>query len=116
MTDRENTIELLRLGYDEPTRSLNFRVGFFNDWEAVFECLFIIDTYNAFDAEEIVKALRPFTALFMRLEIGRESSPVMYFSDWANTGELEAIGKALSDVGADEVDIDESGTLRVWWD
>lgn len=115
MTDTKNTIELLRRGYDEPTRSLSFRVSFNRDWEAAFTCLRIIDRYNDFDAERVIAALRPFASEPTNgdsyIDVGREGSPVLY----VKYGPLEEIGEALREAAADEIDI-EGSHLRAWWD
>ena len=113
MSDRENTIEILRRGYDEDTRSLSFRVGFYRDWDAAFECLRIIDRYNDFNAERVIAALEPFAKDdgVSYIEVGREGSPVLYIK----YGPLEEIAEALRNAAADELDI-EGSYLRAWWD
>jgi hypothetical protein len=77
--------------YTEETRNLTFRIEC-ESLGDLKECVRIIDSYNNFDADTVIKALEKFadTRVYysegngnngrnlLRFDIGREGSPVMY--------------------------------------
>lgn len=119
-SDNENGVELVRRGYNEPTRCLDFRVSFstYGDGRAcVLAALRAIGGYNNFDPELVAMALDPFLAhdVVRRVDVGREGSPVIYLRTDAVPEFRHVIENALRDVRADELDW-TGDTLRAWWD
>lgn len=116
-TDAHNAVALVARGFDEPTRCLHFRVGFYRDAEHALQALRLIGDYNAFDGEAVAQAVAPFLDVVQEAEVGRESSPVLYLTlGYDAVSEFRhTIEAALRGVYADELDW-TGDTLRAWWD
>lgn len=118
MTDEQNAVELVRRGYEEGTRCLNFRVNFYT-WsdsgiDNALEAIRLIGGYNEFNGEVVAEALRPVLKDCMSIAVGREGSPVLYFR--TNDSDTKTrLRKVLRKLRADEIDT-EGRELRAWWD
>lgn len=122
MSDEQNAIEMVRMGYDEPTRNLNFRVGFYTFFgisDPVCEAIRAIGPYNNFEPENAVAALqRAEEAIGSKISVGREGSPCLYIEvDYPDKDDARknAIMAAMREAKADEVDF-EGREVRAWWD
>lgn len=132
----DQTVEFVRLGY--AGASLNFRTQV-DDLGTFRRCMDVIGGYNRFSGTAAAKAVGDLFPQLARVEVGRESSPVLYlylpFYAQQRIGSREGsvpipeqkrealrarihrTGKALH---ADEIDdLDRDGKpycVRLWWD
>lgn len=121
-TEDATALAMLRAGYacDDPSdehRCLNFRARF--SPEAAVRAVEAIDEYNAFDKARVIPALEEIVAAnpTVRLNIGREGSPVIYVEGLYDPAEWDGVMALLREAGADEVDIANGGyAVRAWWD
>ncbi len=117
-------------------RSLSFKTEWISDAQEAYELLLVPSEYNAYQGESVWRELRPIFPKLMGIEIGRESSPVIYAYpaywthqaiEWAGAGdgtpippeERHAVKKsffqAMERAKADEIS-DTGYGLRAWWD
>lgn len=117
----EGSLNLLRYGYNEPTRALEFRVGFYMG-EGVIAALEAIGEYNYFEPGKVTKALIVLAnhkQLARRIEVGRETRPVLYLDLSEKADELLCEQVMLgSDASSIQVSSGSYGhrTMRVAWD
>lgn len=119
MTEDESGVAMVRQGYNEETRNLNFRVGI-RDIDRACEALEAIGDYNDFNGARVGRALREAVGgggRFLTFYVGREGSPVLYVGPiYANSDKEEgAIIAAMREARADEVSR-EGRLIRAWWD
>jgi len=134
--------ELIALAYGDcqkPPRScrlLNFRSEPIQDFQVLSEVLSLIGPYNRFRPTAVLRELGPLFPKLSAIEIGRESSPVLYARvpywthqaiQWTGTGmgvqiaagERNALGngflKAMERAEADSLS-DDGRAFRAWWD
>lgn len=69
-------------------------------------------TYNKFDLARVTKALRKIPDI--SVAPAREYSPALYAAGPQES--LNKLYKMAKRLGADEVDFQDDGTLRLWWD
>ena len=103
-------------GYTETTRMLMFHS---TELEAnkLQEALDIIKGYNAFDSKIVSKVLLNRFGDHYEYVVGREYSVVIYVipkNNWAFT--VEDMAGVQKEALADEVSVDKTGRLRLWWD
>lgn len=118
-------------------RLLNFRTESITDYQEFCELISLIGiNHNAFDCRRVIAELRPIFPKLMGVEIGRESSPVLYAYlpywthqaiEWNGGGNATPIPsegreqlkqsflEAMERARADEIS-DEGYGLRAWWD
>jgi hypothetical protein len=127
MSDSDNAVEMVRFGYNEDTRNLNFRVGFYlpRELDYVLESIKVIDQYNDFNYHNVVPAVREVCeqhlAPYSEVYVGREGSPVIYFESRNGDADLDMqeIENLLNDANCDEFDVEETrykAQIRAWWD
>ena len=118
-TDNQNGVALVERGYNEPTRCLNFRVGFptYGDGrDCAIKAVEAIGQYNSFDPARVVPVLIGMVELsrgYGEIMVGRQSSPVIYVR--CTETEATAIMAEFHDASADECDYCD-GYVRAWWD
>lgn len=120
-SDVDCKLMMMRQGYSDACRVLEFRIGYINK-EQIKPFVDIIGKYNAFEPARVKKAIDMVSSIVDFYEIGREGSPVMYirWKDWsdnreANKAALETAFVKLAK--ADEFSEVEGGRfIRVWWD
>lgn len=103
-------------GYTEATRMLMFHS---TELEAdkLQEALDIIKSYNEFDSKRVGKVLLEKFGDNCEYIVGRENSVVVYVvpkSNWAFT--VEDMAEVSEEALVDEVSVDKTGRLRLWWD
>lgn len=105
----------IQQGYNEATRMLMFHSTPL-DFDKLEEALNIIGSYNNFDSKKVFNALQKLGENYYYV-VGREFSPVIYIKarrtlhwDEQRLSEIKEISLP------DEVDIDDRGELRLWWD
>lgn len=117
-TDDQNAVALVRRGYDEPTRVLHFRVAF-QATAAALDALRAIGDYNEFNGDRVARALYGSLpgreAPCLRVDVGRENSPVLYIRG-LHAEHVDAVKAALYEAGVEELGIGPLGLLRAWWD
>lgn len=111
---------LVRCGFTETTRCLDFRARFDSLEEAALACE-EIGSYNKFDGWAVAEMLRSLDSAVWgrRVSVGREGSPVLYFEYHADLlpPHRPPLDHLLAGLGADEVEFDDSLlVLRAWWD
>ncbi len=70
------------------------------------------DDYNDFQADQVIKIIERFPSV--KFQFGREYSPVLYAQ--GSPDDLKNLKKALGRTHTEELDIQDDGTLRAWWD
>ena len=111
-----NPLYTIHRGYTEATRMLMFHS---TELEAdkLQEALDIIKGYNNFDSKKVGKVLLEKFGRQYQYIVGREFSVVVYVipkDNWAFTAhDMAEIQKQAL---VDEVSVDKTGRLRLWWD
>ena len=115
----DSATHIIKTGYTEETRNLDFRAKCGGIQDAM-DCALIIKDYNEFDGELVATAIADiFGELYKNtfmpsIEFGREGSPVMYIS--VKGLDLDILERFAQITHADEAHMVGDRTGRVWWD
>ena len=120
MTYRNNNaLPIVKAGYNEATRNLDFRAEC-GDFQELIECAKVIGGYNKFNVD-IVEKLGEITKgdeYRLTYHIGREGSVVIYITAWGDLSPLKMdLERAEDKLLFDEIDLFKNNSeLRLWWD
>lgn len=112
--------KITAIAYKEETRCLDYRVMASSISDAI-AAVKAIGQYNEFDPSKVIEGLKEVNKKYPKIavQIGRESSPVIYLK-WLNfTGIMDVnaneVKGMMAETRPDECDSDEFG-MRLWWD
>ena len=111
-----NPLYTIHRGYTEATRMLMFHS---TELEAdkLQEALDIIKGYNAFDSKKVGKVLLEKFKDHCKYVVGREYSVVVYVIPKDMWGfSVDTLQEVQKEALVDEVAVDKTGRLRLWWD
>ena len=108
---KEQAMEAYGDLHDRDTRHLHWNSNWMSAHELSSFLAEAIPSYENFDGQAVADVIRELTAYDFC--VGREYSVVIYVRC---ADGVDGLKKVFQDLHADEIDIQENGALRVWWD